>query len=246
MLQNKIRDYLIIIPARFNSSRFPGKPLAKIHGQSMLFRVWNKCMKVTNREDIVVATDDSRIVSHCKKLQMNYILTSKYCLTGTDRVLEVAKKIKSKLYINVQGDEPLVSPNDIKKIITEGRNQPNAIVNGMSKIKFESDFRSPNIPKVVIDNNNFLLFMSRSPIPVTKKNEFKKALKQVCIYSFPKKIISNFKFKNKKTNLEKIEDIEILRFLEKGYKIKMVHLSGSSIAVDTKKDLRRVISILKK
>ena len=114
-------DYIIVIPARYKSTRFPGKPLIDIFGKSMLQRVYEKCKKITNEKNIIIATDSHIISSHCKLNKMNFIITSNKCLTGTDRVAEVAKKIKKKFYINVQGDEPLVQPKDITKILIKSK-----------------------------------------------------------------------------------------------------------------------------
>lgn len=246
MHQNEIKNFLIVIPARYNSSRFPGKPLALIKSKSMLQMVWERCIKVAGNKNVIIATDDNRIANHCKEKKMKFLLTSKKCLTGTDRVIEISRKIKRNFYINVQGDEPLVKTYDIKKIINESIKSPSFIINGMSKIKKEEDFRNVNIPKLVVQKNNDLLFISRAPIPTNKKNSFTNAYKQVCIYSFPSSVLRSKKIYNKKTELEKIEDIEILRFLELGYKIKMVNVSENSIAVDTPTDLKKVVRYLNK
>ncbi len=242
-MNKKNISYLIVIPARFNSTRLPGKPLLKISGKSMLNRVWESCIKVDGKEKVLVATDDQKIAQHCRELGMNFLFTSKLCKTGTDRIIEVSKKIRRDFYINVQGDEPLVSSADIRKIIESYNKNKSFIINGMSKIKSDKDFRSFHTPKIVTDNKSNLLFISRSPIPITKKNQFKNAYKQVCIYAFPRNVLTNKKLFNKKSNLENIEDIEILRFIENGYKVKMIKLSDKSVAVDTIKDLRRVRKI---
>lgn len=236
-------DYIIVIPARYKSTRFPGKPLIDIFGKSMLQRVYEKCKKITNEKNIIIATDSHIISSHCKLKNMNFIITSNKCLTGTDRVAEVAKKIKKKFYINVQGDEPLVQPKDITKILIQAKKNPNQIYNGMCKILDKKDFFNYNIPKVITDKENKLLYMSRAPIPASKVKKFFKAYKQVCIYSFPRDLLIKFK-KNKKTKNEKIEDIEILRFIDLGYSIKMINVSNSSVAVDTPKDLLKIKKIL--
>ncbi len=244
MLQFKKNDFLLVIPARYNSSRFPGKPLAKINSKTMLQMVWEKCVKAVGEVNVLIATDDERIGNHCKLNNMHFSLTSKKCLTGTDRLIEIANKIKRKFYINVQGDEPLVKPTDIKKIIRESFKNPKLIINGMCQITNKDEFTNLNVPKLVTNKDNYLLYMSRASIPANKKNKFTRAYKQVCIYSFPRNVLKSKKILNKKTSLEKIEDIEILRFLENGFKIKMIELSRDSIAVDTPSDLRKVISFL--
>ncbi len=242
-MSRKNNNYLIIIPARYDSTRLPGKPLLKIFGKTMLNRVWESCIKVSGKDKVLVATDSDKIATHCKEVGMNFLMTSSKCKTGTDRVIEVSKKIKRTFYINVQGDEPLVSPSDIKKIIKSYNANRSYIINGMSKIDFEKDFRNINVPKIVTDNDSNLLYISRSPIPITKKKLFKNAFKQVCIYAFPRDVLTKNNLFNKKSKLEAVEDIEILRFLEKGLKVKMVKLSNKSIAVDTLRDLKKVRKI---
>jgi len=239
-----MRDFLVVIPARYESTRFPGKPLVDILGKSMIKRVWEKCINAVDQNNVIVATDDYRIFDHCNNENINAIMTSKKCLTGTDRIFEVSEKIKSKTYINVQGDEPLISSEDIIKVINASKNDSNAIINGMCLIQNEGDFNNPNIPKVVVDTNKNLLYMSRAGIPTNKKKLFISAYKQVCIYAFPALSLKKYGSVKTKTPIEKIEDIEILRFLELGLKVKMVEVSDSSIAVDIPEDLDKVIASL--
>tara|TARA_B100001057_G_scaffold252233_1_gene252489 strand:+ start:2200 stop:2925 length:726 start_codon:yes stop_codon:yes gene_type:complete len=239
-------DFLLIIPARYNSRRLPGKPLINIKGVPMLIRTYNQCKKAVDESKILVATDHKKIFKLCKKNNINTIMTSKKCLTGTDRIAEVARKIKKKFYINVQGDEPICNPQDIKKIISHAKKYPNDVINGFTEIKDLNLFNSPHVPKVIFKNNGDLIYMSRAPIPSNKKRLFIKAWRQVCIYSFPYKSLKVFSSFTKKTNLEKIEDLELNRFIEIGYKVKMIKLSNKSIAVDTKDDLKKVVSLIKK
>jgi len=241
----KYKDVLIVIPARFKSTRFPGKPLKKILGKLMIERVWEKCVKAINKENVVVATDDYRIFSFCKLKKINVIITSSSCKTGTDRVFEVSRLKKYKYYVNVQGDEPLIKPQNIKKIIDFGLKNKSYVINGMCKINNKKDYYNLNVPKVVVNRFNELVYMSRAGIPSNKKGIFSKSYKQVCIYFFPSKILSTFgKFK-KKMNLENYEDIEILRLVENNIKVKMLKFSETSISVDTLKDLKKVEKILK-
>lgn len=239
-----MHDYLIVIPARYDSTRFPGKPLVDICGKSMIQRVWEKCVEALNAEQVIIATDDDRIIKHCQEKKMNTVLTSKNCLTGTDRIHEVSNKIKSQIYINVQGDEPLILAEDIQKIIKQSKANPSSVINGMANIKSSTDHQNPNIPKVVVDKKNNLLFMSRGAIPISKNLEFISAKKQVCIYAFPYEALNIYGSMTQKTPLEQIEDIEILRFLEMGINVKMVELSDLSIAVDVPEDLKKVISAI--
>ena len=237
-------DFIIIIPARFKSSRFPGKPLADIKGKSMIYRVWEKCIEAADPKKVFIATDDQRIENHCLEKGMNVLMTSEECLTGTDRMAEVSETIKADFYVNVQGDEPLINPLDISKVISSYKSQPEMTHCAMTKISSEEEFRSTNVPKVVVDHNKNLLYMSRSGIPANKEDTFSISMKQVCIYAFPKEHLSKYGQDKPKTPMENIEDIEILRLIENGLPVKMVELSNSSIAVDTPEDLQRVASLV--
>jgi 3-deoxy-manno-octulosonate cytidylyltransferase (CMP-KDO synthetase) len=237
--------YYLVIPARYNSKRLPGKPLVDICGIPMIIRTYNQCKKVVPESKILIATDDIRIKKICKEKKINVVMTSRACLTGTDRIAEVAKKFKADFYLNVQGDEPLCNPTDIKKLLNEAKKNPKTIINGYTEIKDKKLFYSGHIPKVVFRKDGRLLYQSRAPIPTTKDKKFIKAWRQVCIYSLPYKSLIIFKSVKKKTTLEQLEDCELLRFLELGHEIKMIKMSDKSIAVDTKKNLDEVIKVIK-
>ena len=139
----------IIIPARFGSSRYRGKPLVKILNREMVLRVADICSKVVDKKKLFIATDSKKISKVVKKAKYNVVMTSSKCLTGTDRVAEASKKINSKIYINVQGDEPTIDPNDIKKIISAKIKYPNHVICGYDKVHKFEDPSSINLPKVV-------------------------------------------------------------------------------------------------
>jgi 3-deoxy-manno-octulosonate cytidylyltransferase (CMP-KDO synthetase) len=233
-----------VIPARYDSKRFPGKPLINIAGKSMIYRVYEKCKEVIDNEDIFVATDNHLIYDHCKKNNMNVVMTSSDCLTGTDRIAEFSLKVKADYYINVQGDEPVINSQDILKIKQSIQNHSGKIINGYCEIKSEDIFHSKTMPKVVFRNDERLLYMSRAPIPGNKTGKFKEAFRQVCVYAFPIKALEAFYKCKTKTRFENHEDIEILRFLELGFDVQMVRLSDSSIPVDTPEDLQNVLNRL--
>lgn len=240
-------DYIIIIPARYESLRFPGKPLAKINNKELILHVLERCEKTFSRKRIIVATDSKKIENFVKAKKYNVIMTSKKCLTGTDRIAEVSRKIDSKIYINVQGDEPLIKGSDIKKILLTKKKYKNHVICGMTKISSKEKVNSLSIPKVVVNENNELMYISRAKIPESKNlNFFKLYFKQVCIYAFSKKELSYYGVKKVKTKIEKVEDIEIIRLLEKNIKIKMVKTSEGSVAVDYPKDIKIVSRILNK
>ncbi len=238
--------YYLVIPARFKSERLPGKPLLDICGIPMIIRTFNQCKRVVPASKIIVATDDKRIEDRCKKEGIKTLMTSKNCLTGTDRIAQVAKKFKANFYLNIQGDEPLCNPADIKKLLKEALKFPKLIINGYTQIKDKKLFYSGHIPKLVFRNDGRLLYQSRAPIPTTKDKKFVKSWRQVCIYSLPYKPLMEFYSTKKKTQLESMEDCELLRFLELGYEIKMIRMSDKSISVDTKQSLNEVRRIIKK
>jgi len=240
-----MRKSVIIIPARYGSSRYKGKPLVKILNREMILRVADICSKVINNKNLFVATDSNKIARVVKKENFNVVMTSSKCLTGTDRVAEASKKIKSNIYINVQGDEPTINPNDIKKIIKAKIKNPKHVICGYDKIhKFEKP-SNINLPKVVLNKKEELIYISRALIPGFKKKNFKyKYLKQVCIYAFSRDELKKFYSKNKKSVIESIEDIEILRFFDLGIKIKMIRLNSNSVAVDEFKDVKKAEKLI--
>lgn len=238
---------LIVVPARYKSKRFPGKPLKKILKKELIIRVLEGCKKlISNKISLIVATDDKKIFSKVKKNNFKAILTSPNCLTGTDRVAEVAKKINADIYINVQGDEPLINYKDIKKIIEAKKKYKDFVICGYSKINYDENVNNKNIPKVVINKKNDLLYISRSPIPSSKKKLKINYFKQVCIYGFNKNELRLFSKVKRKTKLEAYEDIEIIRFLEFGKKVKMVNLNSTSYAVDVPSDIKKIEKFIKK
>ena len=233
-------NIVIVIPARFRSSRFPGKPLVEILGQSMIRRVWDRSVQALPAGRVYVATDSREIADHCAAHGISVLMTGSHCLTGTDRIYEASQQVDADLYINVQGDEPLVEPADIQAVIKAAIDNPGCIINAMCGIQDERDFRSMTVPKVVARPDGRLLYMSRAAIPTDKQHGFIVARKQVCIYAFPRDALRAFSDVQGKTPLEAIEDIEILRFLELGYDVHMVEVSSASIAVDVPEDVARV------
>jgi 3-deoxy-manno-octulosonate cytidylyltransferase (CMP-KDO synthetase) len=232
-------DYCVIIPARYKSSRLPGKPLINLCGLPMIVRTYQQCIKSCPPDKVFVATDDIRIKETCETFGIQVLMTSPDCLTGTDRVAECAQIIDADVYINVQGDEPLFNPNDLDLLISAVRIYPGEILNGFCEINDESLFRSSSIPKVVFRSDGRLLYMSRAAIPSNKQHGFEKSWRQVCAYAFPKQALNEFTSVREKTILESIEDIEILRFLEMGWDVRMINLSSDSVAVDTPEDIQQ-------
>ena len=231
-----------VIPARYKSSRYPGKPLVEILGIPMVIRVAKIVSDALGKENTYVATEDERIKTVVENHGFNVVMTSDNCLTGTDRVWEVAKQIKADIYVNVQGDEPLLNPLDIKKIADVKISNPNFVINGMIALSEKEDPFNVNIPKVLVNQHNDLLYMSRLPIPGIKDNKVGKPvyMKQVCIYAFNFDELKIFGNATAKTEFEKFEDIEILRFFDFKVPIKMVETSSNSLAVDIEEDVQNV------
>ncbi len=232
--------YIVVIPARYKSTRLPGKPLLDICGVPMVVRTYQQCIKVVSPELVYVATDDNRIKQVCDNEDIQVLMTSGDCLTGTDRVAEAAKQVEADVYINVQGDEPLFSPSDLNALIKAALKNPNQVIGGYCDIDDEEMYRSRSIPKVVFRPDGRVLYMSRAAIPGNKDSGFIKAWRQVCAYAYPLKALEDFANISKKTELESIEDIELLRFLELNWDVFVIPMSKSSIAVDNPEDVEKV------
>ena len=242
----KKHNTVIIIPARYGSSRYRGKPLVKILGRELVLRVADVCAKTIGKDNVYIATDSKKIVNKVSQYNYKYVMTSRNCLTGTDRVAEAAKKISAEIFINVQGDEPLVNPKDIKKIIASKKKYFNYVICGYDKIHKLQNPKSLNLPKVVVNSKNELIYISRSLIPGSKKIiRKKKYFKQVCIYAFNSNELNKFYNLHKKSEIEEMEDIEILRFFDLGVKIKMIKLNSNSVAVDEISDVKKAEKIIR-
>jgi 3-deoxy-manno-octulosonate cytidylyltransferase (CMP-KDO synthetase) len=234
----------IVIPARYKSTRLPGKPLIDLCGKSMIQRTWEQCCQVLPKKQVYIATESDLVASHVSSFGAQVVMTSDGCLTGTDRLAEANEKLNLDVVINVQGDEPVISPSDINAVINYSKSNPNVVVNAVSEIHDESEFRSLTIPKVAFTKEKKLLYMSRSPIPGSKQNSFGFGYKQICIYAFPKEALRAFSKVEEKTQFESMEDIEILRFLEEGVSVHLVEVTGESIAVDVAEDVDRVLDLI--
>lgn len=242
-----MKSTAIIIPARYNSSRFPGKPLVPLLGKPMILWVAELSAKAVGKACVFVATDDERIAKVVEDEGFNVIITSNNALTGTDRIAEAASQINADIYINVQGDEPLLNPKDILKIRDAKHIYPDEIINGYCVINANEDPSSLNIPKVVFSEDGRMLYMSRKAIPGYKdqNNQPISYFKQVCIYAYcAKDLYEYYKF-GRKSYLENLEDIEILRFLEWNAKIRMIETSQGTLAIDIPEDIPAVEDKLK-
>lgn len=231
-------NYVITIPCRLNSKRFPEKLLKKFNGKEIFIHTYERCVRVCPKSKIFVLTDSSKIINICKKYNVNFVRTKKNILTGSDRIASIKNIIKSRIYINVQGDEPIINPNDILKMINLAKKNSTSVFNGYTSIT-QKEAKIKSLPKVIFDRQKNLIYMSRNIIPSTySSNKNIKYFKQVCIYVYPRHILKYFN--NKKTFLEKFEDIEILRLIENSVKIKMIKLSSSSFSIDLIKDFKKL------
>jgi 3-deoxy-manno-octulosonate cytidylyltransferase (CMP-KDO synthetase) len=239
MLEPKV---CVIIPARYTSTRLPGKPLAELHGKPMVIRVAEQAAKCVGKEHVYIATENLKIHDAVVDHGFQVVMTSDQCPTGTDRVAEASQELEYDFFVNLQGDEPLIKPEDITKAIEAKKIHYNKVVNCYTTIT-ENEALSRNSIKMVVKPNEELMYASRSPIPGTKAGISDVLYKQVCIYVFNKEEMIMFT-DGGKTPIEELEDVEIIRFIEKSYPVHMVRVSSSSVAVDTQEDLEKVRELL--
>lgn len=238
----------VIIPARYASTRYPGKPLVPLLGKPMILWVAELSARAVGQEHVYIATEDARIAEVVEAAGFKALMTSSEALTGTDRLAEAAQMIDYDIYVNVQGDEPLVNPEDIKRCVELKAADPSLIVNGFAWIGAEEDPHSVNIPKVITTEDDVMVYMSRAALPACKdaKNAPERYKKQVCIYGFTREELQAFQGFGRKGTLEKSEDIEILRFQELGRRIVMYETAPGTMAVDVPEDVAPVEAALKR
>lgn len=235
-----------IIPARFASTRFPGKPLVDIAGKTMIQRVYERASEALGLDKVVVATDDDRIVQHVKSFGGNVVVTSTKHQSGTDRCAEVAQKEKGfDAVINIQGDEPFIDPMQIDSVAALLNFEDTGIATLVKKIEKVSTLKNPNIPKVILGDDGNVLYFSRAVIPfqrgVAPRDWLKHAdyYKHIGIYGYQTKILLQLA-KLQVSALEKAEALEQLRWLEAGYKIRAAITDLESLAIDVPEDLEKL------
>lgn len=235
-----------VIPARYQSSRFPGKPLADICGKPMIWWVYKNLEKVKGIDSVYVATDDEKIVDACRDHSMQVVMTSSECPTHLERLYEVSTKIDADFYININGDEPLIEPCAIEPLIPHGVNPKESYVaNAMMVLQDPIDAIDSSKIKIATDIFGFGLYMARSPIPFPKGRSNYELKKFVGVQCFTKSALQ-FVMDTPRGYLESIEDIDEFRFLENGHKIKFVMTEADTLSVDTPKDLEKVREIIAK
>jgi len=241
-----------IIPARMASTRFPGKPLAKILGKPMIEHVYSRSSLCKRLSDVYIATPDKEIRDYCIKNNMNVVMTKDTHERASDRAAEAMLKIekatkkKADIVVMIQGDEPMILHEMIDRaIIPLEKDRRIYITNLMAPLESREEEDDPNQVKVVVDKNGFALYFSREPIPSRKKGAKDVLMyKQVAIIPFRRDFLIKFN-KLSPMPLEKVESVDMLRVLEHGYKVKMIPVSCGTNSVDTPQDLKKVENLMK-
>ncbi len=237
-----------IIPARWGSTRFEGKVLAKLKGKYLIQHAWERARKSKLLDRILIACDDERILKAVDEFGAKAVMTSRKHISGTDRIAEAVGPLAVKVVINIQADEPLVDPKVIDHLVqTMLDDRTCMMATAVRPIESKDDLENPNVVKVVIDQNRNALYFSRSAIPFNrdkKKFDDINYYKHVGLYAYRKEFLLKFK-DLPKSHLESIEKLEQLRVLEAGYKIKTIETDIETIGVDTPEDLKKIESLLK-
>jgi 3-deoxy-manno-octulosonate cytidylyltransferase (CMP-KDO synthetase) len=240
-----------IVPARFGSTRFPGKPLADINGKSMIQRVFEQCIQASRLSRLVIATDDERIMTHVREFGGEAVITSPQHQSGTDRCAEVIEKIGAEKWdavINIQGDEPYIHPEQIDLLCSTFDDEKTGISTLVKKINSTDELFNHNNVKVILNLRKEAIYFSRSPVPYNRNFpeqewlKYSTYYKHIGIYGYRTTTLLELSHLAK-TNLEITESLEQLRWIENGYKIRAEVTSMESIAIDTPDDLLRIKTI---
>jgi 3-deoxy-manno-octulosonate cytidylyltransferase (CMP-KDO synthetase) len=244
---NKKPIIIGVIPARYDSSRFKGKIIADIAGKPMIQRVYEQAKQSKTLDKLIVAVDDLKVKAVVESFGGEAILTDIHHQSGTDRIAEVIESIECDIIVNIQGDQPLIDPIMINETVQPMIDNPEILMSTLKREIEEEEFDDTGVVKVVVDDNNYALYFSRSLIPYPLKNEDVKVYEHVGLYSYTKDFL-HILSKLPMGKLEKIESLEQLRVMEKGYKIYVAETKANSIAgisVDTIEDLQNVERIIK-
>jgi 3-deoxy-manno-octulosonate cytidylyltransferase (CMP-KDO synthetase) len=230
---------IAVIPARFGSTRLPGKALAEIAGVPMIVRVWRQARKARLVDRVLIATDDDRIASAVRDAGGEVEMTASSHPSGTDRIAEVARRVPAHIYLNVQGDQPFIAPEDIDAVATAMTAEPTLSMATLgAPIADLDEWRNPNKVKIVCDRQGYALYFSRSPIPFVRDGDGvpTTALRHVAVYGYRREFLLSFGSLSP-GELEQTEKLEQLRAMEHGYRIKVIGSISPSLEVDTKEDL---------
>lgn len=227
-----------IIPCRFQSSRFEGKPLALIGTKPMMWHVYNQALKASSIDKVYIATDDIRISTVCDELSLNWIMTSNQNATGTDRVAECSIQLEADVFVNIQGDEPFILPESIDAVVNSLINSKVsnlAASNGYSILTHGEKVNDENVVKVILSSSNLALAYSRQSIPASFRQPIQR-FRQLGLYAFYRDSLEFFS-STKQGPIELAESVEMYRFVENDRRVLMVNVADSGIAVDTPADL---------
>jgi 3-deoxy-manno-octulosonate cytidylyltransferase (CMP-KDO synthetase) len=242
-------EVVIVIPARFGSTRLPGKPLVALAGKPMIQRVYERAKMAARAARVIVATDDERIVQTVESFGGVARMTRPDHRTGTERVAEVAAHEKGDVFLNVQGDEPLLDPVAVDAAIDALLEEPAAAIATVATlIKTPADIMDPNVVKTVLDFDNNGLYFSRAPIPWVRDTASKiqvRHLKHLGLYVFQREALLEYPTLPQ-GELERIEQLEQLRWLENGWKIRVAEVEHDAVSVDVPEDVARVEKLLQK
>jgi 3-deoxy-manno-octulosonate cytidylyltransferase (CMP-KDO synthetase) len=240
---------VVVIPARYGSTRLPGKPLVSLNGQPMIQRVYERAKLARRVDRVIVATDDDRIVKAVTSFGGEARMTRPDHRTGTERVAEVAAHVEGEVFVNVQGDEPLLDPAAVDIAVSALLDEPQAAVATVATpIKVPGDIMDPNVVKVVLDFDDNALYFSRAPIPWVRDtgNTIQvRHLKHLGLYVFQREALLEYPTLPQ-GELERIEQLEQLRWLENGSKIRVAEVEHDAISVDVPEDVARVEKLLQK
>jgi 3-deoxy-manno-octulosonate cytidylyltransferase (CMP-KDO synthetase) len=236
---------LAVIPSRYDATRFPGKPLALIKGKEMILRVVERALSCGKVDDVLVATDDERILKVVEKAGFKGVMTMKTHASGTDRIAEASKNSDAGIIVNVQGDEPLLDPPSVDAAIDAVLSDGSLDVSTLATpITDEAVFANPNVVKVVFDNFMNAMYFSRAPIPYNRDGSpSRQMFKHLGLYVYRREFLINFS-RMRQSVLEKTEMLEQLRILQNGTKIRVVLTEKDGVGVDTPDDLKRAEALL--
>ena len=237
---------IIVIPARYGATRFPGKSLARIQGRPMIQWVWEAAQRSRLAQQTIIATDDGRIADVAAKFGADVVMTNRSHQSGTDRMAEVADKVPAQLYVNVQGDEPLLSRDAVDELIRAMMENPRTPIGTLAhRIEKKDEWLNPDVVKVVCNRHQEALYFSRSPLPFQRRFDPKaRLLRHVGIYAFRARALATF-VSLKPSALELAESLEQLRALENGLAIQVIETKYRCLGVDTPADLKRVEAALR-
>jgi 3-deoxy-manno-octulosonate cytidylyltransferase (CMP-KDO synthetase) len=249
MLNSKTNKYRIVgvIPARYGSSRFEGKVLADIAGKPMIQWVYERANQSKMLDELFVAVDDPRVQSRVEQFGGKAVLTAAHHKSGTDRIAEAVEKMPADIVANIQGDQPLLDPEMIDEAVKPMIDNPEIQMSTLKREIEKDEFNDPSVVKVVVDDKDFALYFSRSLIPYPRYEEHIRVFEHVGLYVYRKDFLLKIS-KMSMGYLEKIESLEQLRVLEKGYKILVIETKmdrTAGISVDTPEDLKKVEKIIR-